>query len=80
MNWKATHKRTGNLELLTDEQKESRDSHPATRGLYSFEHVQETIKEPVLSIDDQVFAPIGAENKKPQGRGRKQSKASDGSR
>lgn len=80
MNWKVTHKRTGNTELLTDAKKAARESHPATRGRYAFEHIQETIKEPVLSIDETDLAPIEGQKKKPQRRGRKQSKTSDGNR
>lgn len=40
--WKAVHIKTGNedKQLLTDQQKISRESHYATRGKYRFEEVE----------------------------------------
>ena len=38
--WTAKHKRTGNTVELTDQAKQDYETHPATKGLYTFEELK----------------------------------------
>lgn len=52
MSWKAIHKKSGLASIISNEQKDEWQQHPAVKGLYTYEKSKEKVTQPVETLNE----------------------------